>query len=252
MDFTLNTYIQILKAITESGFRVYSVSAWVNKNPDTGVLIRHDVDRMPLNALKMAKAEADLGLQTTYYFRSIKSVFKPDIIKNIADLGHEIGYHYEDLSLASGDILKAKVLFETHLQNLRSISPVCSVAMHGRPLSGIDNRVFWISYKLSDFNLDSEAFLTIDYTDVYYFTDTGRSWSENSMNLRDNVSTHVSYRVNKSTDLINFIQQSDANKKICIVAHPERWNNQVFKWISYAIFDYLALIIKMILKRVRK
>ena len=30
-----------------------------------------------------------------------------------------------------------------------------------------------------------EAYLSIDYTNTYYFTDTGRSWSENAVNLRD-------------------------------------------------------------------
>jgi hypothetical protein len=31
-------------------------------------LVRHDVDRKPLNALKMAEIENKLGVKSTYYF----------------------------------------------------------------------------------------------------------------------------------------------------------------------------------------
>ena len=40
----------------------------------------------------MARKEAEMGITATYYFRTHDDVFKPDIIREIADLGHEIGY----------------------------------------------------------------------------------------------------------------------------------------------------------------
>jgi len=42
--------------------------------------------------LKMARKEAEMGITAIYYFRTHDDVFKPDIIREIADLGHEIGY----------------------------------------------------------------------------------------------------------------------------------------------------------------
>jgi hypothetical protein len=63
-------------------------------------LLRHDVDRLPKNALKVAQLENRLGIQSVYFFRMVSHVFKPEIIKQIASLGHEIGYHYEDVDLA--------------------------------------------------------------------------------------------------------------------------------------------------------
>ena len=50
----------------------------------------------------MAQLEADMGNRGTYYFRIVPESFDPQIIENIAELGHEVGYHYEDVSLVIG------------------------------------------------------------------------------------------------------------------------------------------------------
>ena len=63
------------------------------------VILRHDVDRRPLNALTTAKLENELGIRGTYYFRIVPESFDETIIKQIAELGHEIGYHYEERTL---------------------------------------------------------------------------------------------------------------------------------------------------------
>jgi len=33
------------------------------------VILRHDIDKLPANALKMAQLEHDLGVAGSYYFR---------------------------------------------------------------------------------------------------------------------------------------------------------------------------------------
>ena len=58
-----------------------------------------------MNALRMAELEHELGIQSTYYFR-FPYTFKPDIIRKIQALGHEVDYHYEVLSKAKGDYEK--------------------------------------------------------------------------------------------------------------------------------------------------
>ena len=69
------------------------------RNPkDRVVILRHDVDTLPENSLKTAKLEHDLGIKGTYYFRIVRESYDEIIIKQIAGLGHEIGYHYENLS----------------------------------------------------------------------------------------------------------------------------------------------------------
>ena len=50
-----------------------------------------------MNSLRTARIESELGIKGTYYFRMIPESFDDRVIKQIYDLGHEIGYHYEDV-----------------------------------------------------------------------------------------------------------------------------------------------------------
>lgn len=251
MDFTLRAYEGILKAIKEAGIPVYTIEKWLNNPAKKGIVLRHDVDRLPKNALRMAKLESKYNIQATYYFRIGRHTFKPRIIQEIARMGHEIGYHYEDLSLAKGNFKKAFSLFEKNLKRLREHAEIRTIAMHGRPLSGIDNRDLWITGDYTDFDLIGEAFLSIDYKGFYYFTDTGRSWSDSAVNLRDKVIGAENGRVSNSFELANFITSSN-NAWIAIVAHPERWNDSVFRWVVYLVLDLVVIFLKQILRRVRK
>ena len=61
-------------------------------------------------------------------------------------MGHEIGYHYEDLAMAKGNYEKAILSFEQNLAKLRHIVPVETICMHGSPLSKFDNRKIWEKY----------------------------------------------------------------------------------------------------------
>ena len=54
-----------------------------------------------MNSLRTAQLENELGIRGTYYFRIVPESFDDKVIKQIYDLGHEIGYHYEDVSLTA-------------------------------------------------------------------------------------------------------------------------------------------------------
>jgi peptidoglycan/xylan/chitin deacetylase (PgdA/CDA1 family) len=108
MDFTLTLYQQLLEALIAKNYQFLTVEEYFSDNHSVSpsknlplVLLRHDVDRKPENSLKMARLESELGIKATYYFRTIPQTLKPDIIKKIAELGHEIGYHYENLTTAN-------------------------------------------------------------------------------------------------------------------------------------------------------
>ena len=70
---------------------------------DKLIIMRHDVDKKPYNALRIAKIENELGIESTFYFRTTKEVFIPEIISEISNLGHEVGYHYEVLCKSEGN-----------------------------------------------------------------------------------------------------------------------------------------------------
>ena len=138
-DFTLDKYEELLQALED--FEIFTVLSYLEERPKKNfVILRHDIDRKPINALRMAELENQREIKSTYYFRSTNDVFKPEIIRRIHGLGHEIGYHYETLSKTKGDYEEAIKVFEFQLNEFRKLCEVKTIAMHGSPLSKYDNK----------------------------------------------------------------------------------------------------------------
>jgi hypothetical protein len=245
-DFTLSKYRCLMETVSGLRIPVFGVAAWLEQKPSAGILLRHDVDRRPWNSQRMAELEAELGIHTTYYFRVTKGAFHEEIIRQIAALGHEVGYHYEDLALANGDHEKALRFFGEHLGQFRRLVPVRTIAMHGSPLSPFDNRDLWRRYDFRQFGILGEALLSVDYNGIYYVTDTGRTWSETRRNLRDRVPGSLAPAVSSTDNLIRFIEEH-RGERIALVAHAERWDDQWLPWAGQLVKDLGANSVKLLL-----
>jgi hypothetical protein len=249
-DFTSYKFLQLCEAISNNYPTVTMTEYLDNQHPERFILMRHDVDRIPERALMTAKIENELSIRSTYYFRTIKSVFKPEIISQIKDLGHEIGYHYETLSEAHGDPKKAIDLFKSHLKDLRKVCEIKTICMHGRPLSKIDNRELWKHYDFKAYGLKGEAYLSLG-DNLNYFSDTGRTWGIGS-NLRDYIpGTSTQVLANTTDDLIELIESKDLNN-LYILSHPERWPSSTIGWGLYYSVDLLVNFGKKILIKSRE
>lgn len=253
-DFTLTQYRTLLHHLQKSGYTPVSVHQYLSdkKNYNSGhfVILRHDIDRRIHKSVQFAHIESQLNISASYYFR-FHALQNPEIIASVSHLGHEIGYHYEVISRASGDLNQAKRLFEEDLRKFRDISPVHTVCMHGAPLSRFDNLSFWEVYQLETFNLSGEGFLSIK--DVPYFSDTGRSWSS-LHNLRDklpgNTAIEFDSPIVSTKDLMNYISENHPSR-LYLVTHPERWSEGRIEWFYSLGFDTLCNIGKEILKEFR-
>jgi hypothetical protein len=252
LDFTLQKYRTILVAAQKAGYETYPISSWYELGADKrrGIMLRHDVDRRPENALAMAELENSLGIASTYYFRILPCAFHPKIINQIHKLGHEIGYHYEDWYLAKSDPAKAIDLFKTHLAKIRELVPVRSIAMHGSPLSRENNMTIWQHYQFSEHSVN-DAILSFDYKNYVFFTDSGRTFGVSGANLRDYLGdADVAPEVRTSDDLASWLQQRP-REQIQINVHPERWNNPGIAWLRQWGTDLAANTAKRLLKSVR-
>jgi hypothetical protein len=249
-DFTLEQFKAICLALQDAGYQTMTVAQYlveVSKNPQVAVL-RHDVDRFPGHALHMARMEQRLGICSTYYFRTNRSVFRPNILRAISKMGHEVGYHYETLAQSKGDYPAALALFEKELARLRQVCLIQTISMHGSPLSPYDNRNLWKRYDFRQFGLAGEAYLSIDYHNLAYLTDAGRSWADNQNNLRDRVDGEQTPSGIRSTaDLINAIREKRFDQ-LCISAHPERWAANLPEWLVSAALDLAGNSIKTALR----
>jgi hypothetical protein len=182
-------------------------------NPgNKAIILRNDVDKLPQNSLQFAKIQTENGMKGTYYFRIVPESFNEQIIKEIYSLGHEIGYHYEDVSLTANKMktINKKVSskkyevnskkdedyerqvadiaiesFVRNLERLRKIAPVKTICMHGSPMSRWDSRLLWKYYDYRDFGIIGEPYFDVNFDEVMYLTDTGRRWNGDSVNIRD-------------------------------------------------------------------
>jgi len=237
LDFTVKKYYDLCKVIKQYNYSTLTFKDYLIKNvtQQRTIILRHDIDRKPLNALALAKIENEFDIQSTYYFRYNKHVFQPEIIRKIKDMGHEIGYHYEVLSKSNGNYKKAIDIFQNELNEFRNYYDVKTICMHGSPISKYDNRDIWKIYNFKDYGIIGEAYLSVN-ENLSYFSDTGRSWNWKNK-IRDFVPGKIEkYNINTTDELINLIK-SDVISQFYILVHPERWALDNIGWVSGYIMD---------------
>lgn len=217
--------------------------------------MRHDVDRKPESALKMAILENKLKIRASYYFRIVKESFNEFIIRKIAEMNHEIGYHYENLTTCGGNLQLAIDDFRLYLEKLRKFYPVKTICMHGSPLSRIDNRDLWKVYNYRNYGIIGEPYFDIDFNEVFYLTDTGRRWDGEDVAIRDKVKSKKNKGKSKwpsyhsTPDIIQAVEKGNFPDKAMIVIHPQRWTDEPIPWLKELIWQNSKNIGKKILVR---
>lgn len=262
-DFTLQTYRELLLALQKAGYAFLTFEAWCDgKIASKVIILRHDVDLKAARSLATAKAEAELGIKATYYFRIVPSSNQPEVIRAIAALGHEIGYHYEDLTVKLGDVNQAIAHFEKQLTYFRQFYPVRTVCMHGSPASKYDNRNLWKNFSYRDYGIIGEPyfdFLSPQKMDeeVIYFTDTARMWDGGKYNIRDKVmdsgklqaasgeQSGKKRRIHSTFDFIRWLETRPDVPLMMITTHPQRWTDKWSEWLV----EWLLQSIKNKIKR---
>ena len=99
-DFTLKMAKRLFETMIRAGYESQTFRSFLEEPKERVILLRHDVDNKSKNSLEFAKLQAKMGLYGTYYFRTIKQYFDEDNIRQIEDLGHEVGYHSEEMDFA--------------------------------------------------------------------------------------------------------------------------------------------------------
>lgn len=258
-DFTIDAYKTFLGSLTKKGYRTVcytTFQAFPPKLDEKVVVLRHDVDALPQNSLAFAKLQAQMGLKGTYYFRTTTGSFDPEIIKTIAALGHEIGYHYETMDTCRGNVDEAYRLFEKELNRFRAITKVSTICMHGSPLSKYDNRDLWKKYDYKQLDLIAEPYFDLDFERTAYLTDTGRRWNGNKVSVRDKpkAGTIVSkefMQLNFKTtfQIVEAINNNKLPNHIMFTFHPQRWTDNVFLWCKELLLQNLKNSVKRLIAR---
>lgn len=248
-DFTLQQFRSLCTALISHHYTPVTVREYCTGSSTTAkktVILRHDVDRKPEMAVEMASIEYEMGIPATYYFRHIPGVFDPKLIKKIESMGHEIGYHYEVLDKAKGDKKQAIEIFERELESFRKDFDVRTVCMHGNPLASWSNRDLWQGYDYHAYGIVGEPYLSIDYSDYFYISDTGRTWSGN-FSVKDVVNSAFSDPIHHTQDIISLVSQ-EKYPHFCLLIHPNRWTDSMPAWISELLWQNIKNVGKKIIK----
>ncbi|GAB2551967.1 hypothetical protein [Spirosoma aerophilum] len=244
MDFTLSKYNQLLDAIGEAGYQCLPFDAFLQEPPRRAVVLRHDVDLLPENSLRFAQIQHERGLRGTYYFRAVPASWDERIIRAVADLGHEIGYHYECLTTCRGKLDWAIRDFETNLAALRQLVPVQTICMHGSPLSRFDSKDLWKARSYRDFGLIGEPYFDVDFARVAYLTDTGRCWNGNKVSVRDKVNSAFTHSFQTTDDVMQGLTNQQLPDQIMFTFHPQRWTDNSLSWTRELLFQGTKNVIK--------
>lgn len=248
-DFTYAVYNSLLFSLCQTKYTMKRIIDFKDITESRCLFLRHDVDRWPNNALLMAELESNLGINATYYFRTIPSVFNEVIIKKIHDLGHEIGYHYEDLAVFNGDFTAAYLSFQNNLDRIRKICPVQTICAHGSPLSKWDSKLLWERFDYHESDIIADVGFDFDYNDVFYITDNGRAWNKSSASVRDKVVSRYNIPIKDTYHLIELVKQGQLPDKVMINAHPDTFFEFGLKWLgNYALIESKNIVKKFIVK----
>ena len=228
-DFTLEKHQLLIETLARSGLKH---------------LIMHDVDARPEHALRVAQAEAQAGMQATYYFRSMHFSSHAEVIRSIAALGHQAGYHYESLTTCHGDMKAAYEDFCHNLHRLREIVPVSTACAHGSPRSPWNSQDIWNQYDIHSLGIDYEPLLDTDFSTTLYLTDTGRRWDGYRVSVRDKVPQYQEQWLREglsfhTTDdiihALNDIHHPIHQKELLLNTHPQRWMPFGTQWAVEAV-----------------
>ena len=252
MDFTINKYRELVSALKDAGYEFVTYVEYAEGlRADKLVVMRHDVDRQVDRARRLAEVENEMGVRASYYFREKFISDNSADIQHIESLRHEVGYHYEVLVTERGDVDKAYASFVRNVAELRQFVDVRTTTMHGSPTSRFDSKHMWRVYDYKKLGLIGEPQFDVDWSEMFYLTDTGRSW--NGVSRRDKVAERVlawkskGWVYENTDDVIRALREGSFPNCAMITTHPQRWTDSLGEWLKELVMQKLKNIIKRLL-----
>jgi hypothetical protein len=250
-DFTLTAYRSLLDSLQETGMLFQPFEEFLRNPFPNAVILRHDVDDRKLHSLEFARIQHERSIRGTYFFRMVPQSFDVNLIREIYEMGHEIGYHYEDMDFARGDPRQAIQFFGKHLEKLRKIAPVTTICMHGSPRSKYDNKDVWKHYNYRDYGICGEPYFDLDFKKVFYLTDTGRRWDGHKVSIRDKVPDYFGVTFHSTNEIIHHLKSDSFPKQVMFTFHPQRWTDNRSLWLKAKYFQALKNWVKYHLIKLR-
>jgi hypothetical protein len=161
-----------------------------------------------------------------------------------------VGYHYEELVAEKGDVDKAYARFVRNVKKMRQVVDVRTITMHGSPMSRFDSKDMWRVYDYKKLGLIGEPQIDVDWSEMFYLTDTGRSW--NGVSRRDKVAERAlawkakGWVYEKTDDVIRALKEGSFPNCVMMTTHPQRWTDSWGEWLKELVVQRVKNFVKRI------
>jgi hypothetical protein len=125
--------------------------------------------------------------------------------------------------------------------------------MHGAPTSQFDSKDLWKHYDYHDYGIIGEPYFDVDFSNLFYLTDTGRCWDGYKVSVRDKIPIYQDQWVEQGLvfhsiqQLIHAAQNGILPARIMITTHPQRWTDNPIDWVKELLLQSIKNIVKRIL-----
>lgn len=102
-----------------------------------------------------------------------------------------------------------------------------------------------------------EPYFDVDFSDVFYLTDTGRQWDGFKVSIRDKIDKFQEVWNRKglifhsTNDILKDLGQDKLPHHLMITTHPQRWNESPVLWLKELLLQKGKNVIKQALVKVR-
>lgn len=234
MKFTHRIWTEFCAALAERG--VYSIPAadvLAGRAQRSWLVLKHDVETDVPKAFQMARIEHAHGHRGSYYVQAylLNDAKNVSLLREMAQMGHEISYHYDVMDSSKGDLDRAMAEFADHVQRFeRSGFVLTTLCQHGNPVvervGYHSNRDFFRSERVQE-RYPELADIMVDFkrkadTDYLYFSDAGRRFHL----IYDPINNDIENSEDKNIvcqDLGQVMGLIGAEQNAIVSVHPHRW-----------------------------
>lgn len=131
MDFTYKSYSRMIDLLRNNG---YAISDYRDGNSEQKcAILRHDVDYSVDKALQFAKLEYKLGVRSNYFIlltSPFYNIASKDIlvkIKEIINLGHNVGLHFDEMNYEHDFYEKKGGINKAVLEEIRIMESILNI-----------------------------------------------------------------------------------------------------------------------------
>ena len=190
--YDLAAYESLLKSFLQAGYRSTLFSETFG--PQGHLFLRHDIDLCLDRAREMASCETALGVRATYFilldteFYNVFNKRGRAVLRDLQNLGHEVGLHFDFASVETIEEMFARVTQECRILEDLVGTPIRAVAPHRPVPSLLDNS--------EDICGRVHPYQPRFFSDIHYASDSLGGWT------RDHPTDCAAFRSKGSMQLL--------------------------------------------------